>query len=1383
MATPARQSTFKRAFTTNWRNHQGRKNKSWERDGFLLIDGPTVTFSDENGGFLGSKPLKKPLEEGDELSFAQKDFRLDGEITLPEYFASISGESCASVGTPARATPAPALAGFLSRQSSSRAAQTPLPASRSASVAAPSPAGPGTPGSIGKKWTKVQEKMQKPFKPVMPASVKKPPKQEEEMEDDPLASPPRKGTNGKGKGKEKEVMQEEELENSPPASQEGVEPVAKKRKLNHPTLASRTSSSTSSAAGIPGQPRARLSAADHVMAKHLRPQNASTSSSSSSSNAAKDTPSRNASATSASALSDRPPSRPPSRPKPWDDPPPTRPKPWDEPSRPAAAPPPSSRGKEPESLFRRDQYPPGRGTESSPMRAVKPEEVDEGEGMGTGMDLDAAMFADVDELEQELGWGGAAGDQGDSGYFEATKSGEEDAEEEDEDGRVGRERRKSLMVKAKEGMPERVEKRRNEEGAVKEEETEDGSVDRGRDGVEGGKRFFSVRYYSLYLSPIVNLAHLLRARKRTIKKQPTWEGDGVLLVDEDGRKLQLQDLESADILGSARLPKTKAFNDGDLVEVGGYTVEVGSPVDEPSFGRAPAAVADPASKRAVAPFKAPAPAGSAYKPFAPPGPAKSTPLAAAVAARSVSPKAARAPPPSSMNASSSKPTAASVKSNSFFLPSASGSLTATPRLFGSAGERKDPKTAKPKFDPKGEGAVVMRRPDEEHGKTYNKKELPVVDVVIDPLIGDKLREHQKEGVRFLYECVMGMRTAGQGCILADDMGLGKTIQAIALIWTLLKQNPYYGERDGTIQRAMIVCPVTLVKNWQSEIKKWLGKDRLRVFAADAQHLVSTFAKSKNYDVLIVGYEKLRSCIDDIKYAQPPVGLIICDEGHRLKSANAKTTQALQTLTCQRRVILSGTPIQNNLGEFFAMMDFVNPGMLQDAAYFKRHFEQPIVASRQPNASTKQKEKGAEASELLNDMQRNFVMRRTNEVNLKHLPPKLEYSVFILPTQLEIELYQQVLSGSTVKALLEGRGRSDQLSLLTTLRKLANTPGLLIKQAQTEEGSASLGEELVDSLSRDCEPTDFALSGKLSALGALLQELRDTSEEKIVVISNFTKTLDIIETHCKKNKYPFCRLDGQTPQVDRIPMVNGFNKGSHKHNFVFLLSSKSGGTGLNIIGASRLVMLDADWNPSTDAQAMARIHREGQKRTCIIYRFFTSGTIDEKIFQRQLTKLALSSSIMGEEATDDGKKSGNTFSPEELRAIFTLHDDSACETHDLLGCRCHFGEFPSESDEEAGGSSDNESEEEKGFLPASQWQEGEAERKTQRRNLSVLRTWTHHNCSDEASIDKLEDQLLQALVYNRMAEAPASGHQLEPQGNGQLLLRGGQVGWVFGKKTG
>lgn len=187
------------------------------------------------------------------------------------------------------------------------------------------------------------------------------------------------------------------------------------------------------------------------------------------------------------------------------------------------------------------------------------------------------------------------------------------------------------------------------------------------------------------------------------------------------------------------------------------------------------------------------------------------------------------------------------------LPPSAKLATSARTNVATAGFRKD--KVPTSFYTLTEDSVVMPRPSAAHQQIYNKKNYPIVDVVIDPIMGKKLRAHQVQGVKFLYECVMGMRTEGCGAILADEMGLGKTCQSIALIHTLLRQTPYFG---GTpiIQRAVIVCPVTLVQNWAKEFVKWLGPDRLKVFRADGKNDLGQFLRGRHYPVMIIGYERV-----------------------------------------------------------------------------------------------------------------------------------------------------------------------------------------------------------------------------------------------------------------------------------------------------------------------------------------------------------------------------------------------------------------------------------------------------------------------------------------------------------------------------------------------
>ncbi|KAJ3281553.1 DNA repair and recombination protein rad54b [Borealophlyctis nickersoniae] len=412
-------------------------------------------------------------------------------------------------------------------------------------------------------------------------------------------------------------------------------------------------------------------------------------------------------------------------------------------------------------------------------------------------------------------------------------------------------------------------------------------------------------------------------------------------------------------------------------------------------------------------------------------------------------------------------------------------------------------------------------------------------------------------------------------------------------------------------------------------------------------------------VLIIGYEKMRSLARLIQDAS--IDLVICDEGHRLKNSQIRTAQALKALPTKRRLILSGTPIQNDLEEFHAMLDFVNPGIVGSLGTFKKVFEGPIMKSRDPACSPEDFQLGRERSEELSRLTRLFVLRRTAEVNAAYLPPKQELVVFCRPTELQRRLYRQITESTAI-----------------------STENALGISLDTQELSDSND---IESMCR--------LSGKLQTLVQLLNAVKESTSDKVVIVSNWTQTLDIIEQFCKHREYTFLRLDGNTPVQKRQGLVDQFNKPTDSH-FLFLLSSKAGGVGLNLTGARRLVLFDIDWNPALDQQAMARVWRDGQRSDVKIYRFLTTGTIEERIYQRQITKQGLSDSLMDEKDT-----ATNNFTAQELKNLFTLDETSDCLTHELLGCECGG----------AGGTVDKETEKVKVL-------------KTEESKLAALNDWIH-----------------------------------------------------------
>jgi DNA repair and recombination RAD54-like protein len=547
---------------------------------------------------------------------------------------------------------------------------------------------------------------------------------------------------------------------------------------------------------------------------------------------------------------------------------------------------------------------------------------------------------------------------------------------------------------------------------------------------------------------------------------------------------------------------------------------------------------------------------------------------------------------------------------------------------------------------------------------------PRVPVVIDPRLAKVLRPHQVEGVKFLYRAVTGMiDPKANGCIMADEMGLGKTLQCITLMWTLLKQSPDAGK--STIQKCVIACPSSLVRNWANELVKWLGPDAVTPFAIDGkaskEELIQQLkqwcvasGRSVVRPVLIVSYETLRLNAGEL--AQTPIGLLLCDEGHRLKNGESQTFTALTALNVQRRVILSGTPIQNDLSEYFALLNFANPNYLGTRNDFRKQFENPILRGRDADATDQDRKKGDERLAELLKLVTKFIIRRTNDILSKYLPVKYEHVVFCNLAPFQKDLYNHFIASPEIRSLLRGKG-SQPLKAIGMLKKLCNHPDLLDLPSDLPGCEDFLPADFVpkDARGRDREVKVW-YSGKMLVLDRMLASIRANTNDKIVLISNYTQTLDVFAALCRSRNYGCLRLDGTMNVSKRQKLVDKFND-PEGPEFVFLLSSKAGGCGLNLIGANRLVLFDPDWNPAADQQALARVWRDGQKKDCFVYRFIATGTIEEKIFQRQSHKQSLSSCVV--DASEDVERH---FSLDSLRELFQYRADTTSDTHDTFKCK-------------------------------------------------------------------------------------------------------------------
>jgi DNA repair and recombination protein RAD54 and RAD54-like protein len=610
---------------------------------------------------------------------------------------------------------------------------------------------------------------------------------------------------------------------------------------------------------------------------------------------------------------------------------------------------------------------------------------------------------------------------------------------------------------------------------------------------------------------------------------------------------------------------------------------------------------------------------------------------------------------------------------------------------------------KPLHDPSGEFAIVLYDPtidgkpdiDTDGTKAAEEKVKPVLDVplmqksladilglkkkveenpkvpvVIDPKLAKVLRPHQVEGVKFLYRCTTGLIDENaHGCIMADEMGLGKTLQCIALMWTLLKQSPEAGKK--TIQKCVIACPSSLVRNWANELTKWLGPNAVTPFAVDGKASKAELTtqlrqwaiasgRAVTRPVLIVSYETLRLNAGEL--ANTKIGLLLCDEGHRLKNGESLTFTALNALKVDRRVILSGTPIQNDLTEYYSLINFANPNYLGSQNDFRKKFELPILRGRDAAGSDTARQKGDQATAELLTLVNKFIIRRTNDILSKYLPVKYEHVVFCKLAPFQLDLYNHFIQSPDIKSLLRGKG-SQPLKAIGMLKKLCNHPDLLNLSTDLPGSEQFWPDDYVpkESRGRDRDVKPW-YSGKMQVLDRMLARIRQDTNDKIVLISNYTQTLDIFEKLCRSRGYGSLRLDGTMNVSKRQKLVDRFNNPDGEE-FVFLLSSKAGGCGLNLIGANRLVLFDPDWNPAADQQALARVWRDGQKKDCFVYRFMATGTIEEKIFQRQSHKQALSSCVV-----DSAEDVERHFTLDSLRELFQFKPDTRSDTHDTFKCK-------------------------------------------------------------------------------------------------------------------
>lgn len=557
-------------------------------------------------------------------------------------------------------------------------------------------------------------------------------------------------------------------------------------------------------------------------------------------------------------------------------------------------------------------------------------------------------------------------------------------------------------------------------------------------------------------------------------------------------------------------------------------------------------------------------------------------------------------------------------------------------------------------------------------------------IFLEPSLARQLRPHQAEGLRFMMSHLL----ADGGCILADSMGLGKTLQALCLLWVSFNRPA----GSPLSKKAAVVCPSSLCGNWEAEVWKWLGPLRIRPSVVQggscanaAVKAIRTFLAAggtgaSDGRLLIISYNQLRSHADLLDNA---LDLLICDEGHRLKSSTTSTAKRLLALKCKRRILLTGTPLQNNLDEFYFCCSFVQPCALPPLPAFHRVFKRPIDRAQDKSASHDETSLGQARSTELARLTSAFILRRGPEILEALLPSRVELLLTVPLTSSQVENYRALCTLRSSSSVSEGQ----QLHLLLLLRQLCNDPeGLRCKLAGHGAAAPQLAgpmhaaasddedfpsdtdltavswngpaaPEAADSFIESCrkilgatplQGTDASTSAKLHLLKTLLTWIHaEVPDDGVVIVSGFTTALACCQQLCTQLGFCTSALTGSTPAQKRVGLVNDFNK--LKGPRVFLLSAKAGGVGLNIVGANRLVMLEPDWNPAVDLQAMGRVWRQGQTKPVCIYRLAALGTLEEKILQRQARKQGLATAMVDAAAIETDASSDW----ESLRQVYQL----------------------------------------------------------------------------------------------------------------------------------
>ncbi|KAK9152799.1 hypothetical protein Sjap_000279 [Stephania japonica] len=551
-------------------------------------------------------------------------------------------------------------------------------------------------------------------------------------------------------------------------------------------------------------------------------------------------------------------------------------------------------------------------------------------------------------------------------------------------------------------------------------------------------------------------------------------------------------------------------------------------------------------------------------------------------------------------------------------------------------------------------------------------EAPVVQVPAS--INCRLLEHQRKGVKFLYD----LYKVNHGGVLGDDMGLGKTIQTIAFLAAVIGNDVEtiafeMSKADDMNKKGpvLVVCPTSVIHNWEDEFSKW-GNLCVAVYHGSNRDLVLERLGAHGIQVLITSFDTFRihgSILSEVNWE-----IMIVDEAHRLKNEKSKLYQACVEIKTRKRFGLTGTIMQNKIMELFNLFDWVAPGSLGTREHFREFYDEPLKHGQRSSAPERFVQVAEERKLHLISVLGRYLLRRTKEETIGHLMMgKEDNVVFCAMSELQKRAYGRMLQLPDIQCLINKDlpcGCGSPLTQVECCKRTVpdgiiwhylhrdNPDGCdscpfclvlpcLVKLQQISNHLELIKPNPKDDLEKQRKDAEFASAvfgsdiglvggntqnesfmglsevehcGKMRALERLLLSWVSYGD-KVLLFSYSVRMLDILEKFLIRKGYSFSRLDGSTPTNSRQPLVDDFNSSPSKQ--VFLISTRAGGLGLNLISANRVVIFDPNWNPAQDLQAQDRSFRYGQKRHVIVFRLLAAGSLEELVYSRQVYKQQLS----------------------------------------------------------------------------------------------------------------------------------------------------------------